>query len=76
MGTKRSKAVGVRLDDVQQWLLEHLAVKLAFTEAEVMRKALEYYAEKNDLRTDRAWILERVRGGGQLSDYDDYHPGK
>lgn len=72
MGNKKAKVVGVRLDDVGQYWLEHLAVGLGLSEAEVMRQALQAYATENKLPTDRKFIMDRVRSSGQLSDEDDY----
>ena len=72
MGNKKAKVVGVRLDDVGQYWLEHLAFSLGLSEAEVMRQALQTFAAENNLPTDRKLIMDRVRSSGQLSDEDDY----
>jgi len=72
MGNRKAKVVGVRLDDVGQFWLEHLAVSLGLSEAEVMRQALQTFAIENKLSTDRKLIMGIVRNSGQLSDEDDY----
>jgi len=72
MGTKKAKVVGVRLDDVGQFWLEHLASSLGLSEAEVMRQALQTFAAENKLTTDRKLIMDLVRNSGQLSDEEDY----
>ncbi len=76
MGSKKAKIVGVRLDDVGQYWLERLAHKLSLSEAEVMRQSLQCYAEKNELITDRAFIIDRIRHDGHLSESGEYNPGK
>lgn len=76
MGTKKAKVVGVRLDDVGQYWLENLAHKLYLSEAEVMRQALQCYAEKYDLRTERQSIIKFIRENGRLSESGEYTPGK
>ena len=72
MGNKKAKVVGVRLDDVGHYWLEHLAVSLGLSEAEVMRQALQTFAAENKLTTDRKFIMDLVRNSGQLSDEEDY----
>jgi len=72
MGTRKAKVVGVRLDDVGQFWLEHLTVSLGLSEAEVIRQALQTFAAENKLTTDRKFIMDIVRRSGQLSDEEDY----
>jgi len=75
MGSNK-KLVGVRLDDVGQFWLERLADKLYLSEAEVMRQALQCYAKENGLIMDRAFIIDRIRQDGHLSESGEYNPGK
>lgn len=59
---------GVRLDHAEQYIMARLIDKLGQKAPTIFRDATIFYARSLGIKTDRAAILEIVRGENKIND--------